>query len=64
MRKTYKIIYDSKSDRYYIKQRFSILFGLFKWYDSPNFTPPHWFTREDKAIQYIEEHSINPIIIS
>lgn len=37
-----------------IEQRYNILFGLFHYWSSPSFAPPHLFHDEQEAFRYIK----------
>lgn len=46
-----------------IEQRHSLLFGLVKWWGSPQFAPPHLFKDDTAACKYIWERYPKATII-
>ena len=45
-----------------IEQRYSFLFGLFHFWSSPSFAPPHLFHDDQDAVRYIKSKYPNAIV--
>ena len=45
-----------------IEQRYNILFGLFHYWNSPSFAPPHLFHDDEEATRYIRNKYPRAII--
>ena len=45
-----------------IEQRYNILFGLFHYWSSPSFAPPHLFHDDQDAVRYIKSKYPNAIV--
>lgn len=71
MKKKFRIVKNDLSEEgqkayhpywYRIEQRHSILFGLIKWWISPEFAPPHNFESVDEALKYILDQCPKAIV--